>query len=256
MSSETARVIGLIPARAGSKRVPGKNVRPLQGHPLIAYTIAAAVDSGVFAAVMVSTDSPDVAALCWHYGAESPFLRPAEFAGDTSPDIEWIQYTLQRLQAEGRTFDAFSILRPTSPFRQPKTIRRAWSEFISVPEADSLRAVDLCKQHPGKMWVVEGQFMRPLLDDGGINPPWHSIPYQALPTVHAQNASLEIAWTRVPLEQGTIAGKKITPFITESFEGFDINKADDWWLAETILERKLAKLPEVKQVLWTSPASM
>src|SRR5688572_23988315 len=130
------------------------------------------------------------------------------------------------LDGAGRPFDAFSILRPTSPFRQPETIRRAWSEFISISEVDSLRAVEPCKQHPGKMWVVEGQFMRPLLDDGGINLPWHSTPYQALPTVYAQNASLEIAWTRVPLEHGTIAGKKITPFMTEGFEGFDINKAD------------------------------
>jgi CMP-N-acetylneuraminic acid synthetase len=254
MSTPTA--IALIPARAGSKRVPGKNVRMLGAHPLIAYTISAALESRVFWRVVVSTDSTEVAELCCHYGADVPFLRPVEYAGDRSPDIDWIQYTLRRLLSEGHSYDAFSILRPTSPFRQPETICRAWAQFLSVLDADSLRAVELCKQHPGKMWVVEGKLMRPLLHDDGINPPWHSTPYQALPTVYAQNASLEIAWTRVPLELGTIAGKKITPFITEGFEGFDINKADDWWLAETILERKLARLPEMKQVPWTSPASI
>ncbi|MDX1951704.1 MAG: acylneuraminate cytidylyltransferase family protein [Verrucomicrobiota bacterium] len=246
MSAAHPEIIGLIPARAGSKRVPGKNVRPLHGHPLIAYTISAAIDSGVFSRVIVSTDSEEIAALCQHYGAETPFLRPAEFAGDKSPDIEWIQHALITLKKMGSSAEAFSILRPTSPFRLPATIQRAWKQFQEIT-ADSLRAVELCRQHPGKMWIIEGSLMKPLLDDGGTNPPWHSTPYQALPTVYTQNASLEMAWSRVPLEEGTIAGRKIIPFLTEGFEGFDINKADDWWLAETILDRKLADLPIVRR---------
>lgn len=247
-------VIGLIPARAGSKRVPGKNVRRLGEHPLIAYTIAAARGSGVFSRVIVSTDSADVASLCRHYGAEAPFLRPPEFAGDKSPDIEWIQYTLRRLRDEGCGADAFSILRPTSPFRLPSTIRRAWTKFLDVPTADSLRAVEPCLQHPGKMWVLESEFMRPLLDDRGANPPWHSTPYQALPSVYTQNASLEIAWIRVPLEGGTIAGKNIVPFLTEGHEGFDINKPNDWLLAELLLARGEATLPPVPDSAWPSVA--
>jgi CMP-N,N'-diacetyllegionaminic acid synthase len=239
-------IVGLIPARAGSKRVPGKNVRDFAGHPLIAYTICSALESGIFERLIVSTDSPEVADLCRYYGAEVPFLRPVEFAGDKSPDIEWIQYTLKQLKSEGTLADAFSMLRPTSPFRLPETIQRAWTKFLSV-DADSLRAVELCKQHPGKMWTLEGELMKPLLDDGGINPPWHSTPYQALPTVYAQNASLEIGWTRVPLELGTIAGKRIVPFFTEEAEGFDINKQEDWWLAEIFLASGLAKLPEVRK---------
>ena len=244
--SDRKSIIGMIPARAGSKRVPGKNVRNFAGHPLIAYTISAAVDSGLFRSVIVSTDSAEVAELCRYYGAEVPFLRPPEYAGDKSPDIEWIQYTLGRLKSEGELTDAFSILRPTSPFRLPQTIQRAWERFLSV-DADSLRAVELCRQHPGKMWTLDGAMMKPLLDDGGLNPPWHSTPYQALPIVYAQNASLEIGWTRVPLEQGTIAGKRIVPFLTEEFEGFDINKQEDWWLAEIFLARGLARLPEVRK---------
>lgn len=235
----------LIPARAGSKRVPGKNIRVLHGHPLIAYTISAALSSGVFARVIVSTDSEEVAEIARHYGADVPFLRPAEYAGDKSPDIEWIVHTLRRLEAEGCICDAFSILRPTSPFRQAATIKRAWIRFLGVGGADSLRAVELCKDHPGKMWVLEGELMRPLLDDGGAIPPWHSTPYQALPPVYVQNASLEIAWTRVPLETGTIAGRRVIPFLTEGEEGFDINKQEDWLLAEVLLGRGEVKLPSI-----------
>src|SRR5689334_1046627 len=121
--------IALIPARHGSKRVPGKNTRVLKGHPTLAYTIAPAIESGVFDAVIVSTDSEETAAIARHYGAEVPFLRPAAFATDTSPDIEWVEYTIRELANRGRRWDAFSLLRPTSPFRTADTIRRAWRQF-------------------------------------------------------------------------------------------------------------------------------
>lgn len=246
VSGKAPRVAALIPARAGSKRLHAKNVKPLAGHPLLAYTVGAALESGLFDAVIVSTDLQEIADIAIRYGAESPFLRPAEMAGDKSPDIDWLKYTLARLRDQGRTFDAFALLRPTSPFRMPATIRRAWARFLSVPGADSLRAVELCKQHPAKMWKVEGDLMTPFLDDGGANPPWHSSAYQSLPPVYAQNASLEIAWTKTVLEGGTIAGKKITPFLTEGEEGFDINRPEDWLLAEALVEKGLATLPAVR----------
>lgn len=239
--------MALIPARSGSKRVKGKNVRVLNGHPLLAYTLNAAQVSGMFDAIVVSTDSEEVAGVARHYGGEVPFLRPAVFAGDLSPDIEWVRYTLKTLAEQGRTYESFALLRPTSPFRKAETIVRAWALFHRFPAADSLRAVELCGQHPGKMWVVEGEWMKPLLPGGPKNPPWHSTPYQALPRVYVQNASLEIAWTRVPLEGGTIAGEKILPFVTEGLEGFDINQPEDWWLAEELLKRGQAVLPQVTQ---------
>src|SRR5688572_21054602 len=121
--------VALIPARQGSKRVPGKNVRALGGHPMLAYTIAPAIESGVFDRVIVSTDSDEIAAIARHYGAEVPFLRPAAFAGDTSPDIEWLEHLLTELRRQGRSWDAFSILRPTSPFRSAAMIRRAFERF-------------------------------------------------------------------------------------------------------------------------------
>ena len=108
--------MALIPARAGSKRITDKNIRPLAGHPLIAYTISSALQSQVFSAVIVSTDSQLYGDIAGHYGAEVPHLRPADIAGDLSPDIEWVEYTLNQLGHDDREYDCFSILRPTSPF--------------------------------------------------------------------------------------------------------------------------------------------
>lgn len=242
--SASFKMVALIPARAGSKRVPNKNLRQLQGHPLIAYTIAAAKAATVFDAIVVSTDSEETAKIARHYGAEAPFLRPAELAGDFSADIQWITYTLARLKEQGRDFDCFSILRPTSPFRTAETIKRAAGQFFSTAGVDSLRAVEKCKQHPGKMWVVSGERMNPLL----LNPagvPWHSTPYQALPEVYVQNASLEIAWSRVVFEDKSIAGNILTPFFTDELEGFDINDNFDWQQAEHIVADNPQALPPI-----------
>lgn len=240
-------LVALIPARAGSKRVPGKNIRRLAGHPLIAYTIAAALESGVFDAVVVSTDSEDYAEIARHYGAEVPFLRPAELAGSLSPDIEWVEHAILALENLDRSYDGFSILRPTSPFRQAQTIQRAWQIFNTEQGVDSLRAVEPCKQHPGKMWVVQQRCMTPLLPFSPDEQPWHSSQYQALPEIFVQNASLEMAWTKVVRDSRTIAGEIVLPFFTEGFEGFDINEPKDWRDAEYLLSQGKAVLPEVRQ---------
>lgn len=242
---EMSTVIALIPARSGSKRVPDKNIRLLNGHPVIAYTIAAAVQSGVFSAVVVSTDSEKYANIAQYYGAEVPFLRPVEFAGDLSPDIDFVEYTLQRLKEQARCYDCFSILRPTSPFRQPETIRRAWKAFHDEQGVDSLRAVQKCREHPGKMWVVRGRRMFPLLPLSPPERPWHSSQYQSLPEVYVQNASLEIAWSREVFEGGTIAGNVVMPFFTRDYEGFDVNSVYDWKEAEALIQCNEAHLPSL-----------
>lgn len=250
------RCVALIPARSGSKRVADKNIRPLAGHPVMAYTISAARASGVFDAVVLSTDSEEYARIGRHYGAEIPSLRPAGLSGDASPDIEWVAWTLRGLSRGGRDFETFSILRPTSPFRLPETIRRAWDAFRAHPDADSLRAVEKCKQHPGKMWLLDGALMRPLLPPerqreifgcAQGDTPWHSSQYPSLPPVYVQNASLEIAWSRVVLEDGTIAGDRVLPFITEGYEGFDVNHLYDWKLAEELVATREAVLPAIAE---------
>ena len=241
-------IVALIPARAGSKRVPGKNIRRLGAHPVLAYTVAAAVDSGIFTDVIVSTDDEQYAAIARHYGTNAPFMRPVELASDGSPDIDWIEHALARLRHGGRPFDCFSLLRPTSPFRLATTIRRAWSEFLGESGVDSLRAVERCRQHPGKMWMVRGKRMMPLLPLGSAEQPWHSSQTQTLPEVYVQNASLEIAWTRVVTDGRTIAGQVVVPFLTEGFEGFDVNNREDWVLAEHFVATGEALLPDVRQL--------
>jgi len=250
MPAKPKTIVALIPARSGSKRVPDKNIRALAGHPLIAYSIAAALQSNIFKAVIVSTDSDRYADIARHYGAGVPFLRPAKIAGDTSPDIEWVTYTLRRLRNNGQDYENFSILRPTSPFRMPQTIRRAWKEFLAQEGVDSLRAVEKCQQHPGKMWVVRGNRMMPLLPMGPAEQPWHSSQYPTLPEVYVQNASLEIAKTRIVFEGKTIAGNVLMPFFTKDFEGFDVNNEYDWQLAEHMVQTGEAKLPEISQPVY------
>jgi len=241
------RVVALIPARAGSARIPHKNVALLAGHPLLAYTIAAAIESGIFSRILVSTDSHEYAEIARYYGAEAPFLRPPGLAGSLSPDIDWAEHALAELSAAGETFSFFSILRPTSPFRKAGTILRAWAVLRNETGADSLRAVEPCRQHPGKMWVVRGARMVPLLPFDNQGVPWHSNPYQALPRVFVQNASLEIAAVRVVERDRSISGQVVVPFFTEGHEGFDVNHPADWLEAERLVSSGECTLPLIRK---------
>ena len=237
--------VAFIPARSGSKRVPGKNIKLLNSHPMLAYTVRAAIDSSVFDSVICATDSELYADIARYYGAEVPFLRSTDISGDKSPDIEWVVWMLKALKSVERDYEVFSILRPTSPFRLPQTIRRAWDIFINATGADSLRAIEKCKQHPGKMWVIRGKRMLPLLPYANGTTPWHSSQYAALPEIYAQDASLEIAWSHIALEQHSIAGESIVPFVSQAFEGFDINELEDWWMAERLVATQTAVLPSI-----------
>jgi CMP-N-acetylneuraminic acid synthetase len=238
------RAVGFVPARSGSERVPQKNIRPLAGHPLIAYAIETALQSGVFERVVVSTDSEEIAEVARWYGAEVPFLRPTEYATATSPDIEWLAYTLEHLDER---FDLFALVRATNPFRGPDAVRRGFEQLLATPEADSLRAVELVKQHPGKMWLLaeDGRTMRPLLDQSHLEVAWHAGQYQALPQVYVQNSALEIAWTRVVTEGGTREGGVLAPFLTQGLEGFNVDDEEDWERAERLVESGDVMLPPV-----------
>jgi N-acylneuraminate cytidylyltransferase len=226
--------------------VPNKNVLRLHGHPLLAYTISAALDSGVFEKVIVSTDSDEYAQIALHYGAEVPFLRPNSLAQDSSADIGWVAHALENLALIGYEFEIFSILRPTSPFRNASTIRRAYEEFSSRTDIDSIRAVELCSQHPGKMWRIKGDHLVPLLSVQPDGLDWFSSPTQSLPEVWVQNASLEIAFSRCVLESESISGNRIAPFKTVFPEGIDINSEFDFARAKMVVDEGLFSLPEVR----------
>lgn len=235
--------IALIGARAGSERVPGKNIRRLAGHPLLAYAIATARLSGLFERILVSTDSEEIAEVARWYGADVPFLRPTELATSTSPDIEWIAWTLPQLDD---SYDLFAIVRATNPFRGPDVLQRGLSQLLETPEADSIRAVELVKQHPGKMWALseDGRLMSPILDQAHLDVAWHAGQFQALPPVYVQNSALEIAWTRVVDETGTREGRVLAPFLTRGYEGLNIDDEDDFTKAEALVASGRAALPD------------
>ncbi len=247
--------IALIPARGGSKRLPGKNIKELAGHPLLAYTIAAAKQSECFEKVLVSSDDTETLETASRFGADC-IRRPDGYSGDTSPDIEWVKHALK----VATDFDTFSILRPTSPFRLPETINRAFREWNEANRADeftgtdgtgyqqerrytSLRAVELAGQHPGKMWTIKGRELVPFT----LQPPqpFHDSQYASLPQVWVQNASLEIAWVQTVELTGTISGPRVMAFETAGREGFDINTLPDWEMAEQMVRNGEWELPDV-----------
>lgn len=238
-------IVALIPARSGSKRIINKNIKILNGHPLIAYTIISAQDSKIFDDVVVSTDSNNIRKIAEYYGASVPFLRPPEYATDKSPDIQFVKHALDELAKQQKNYSQFSILRPTSPFRKPTTIRKAFQIF-SNSNSDSLRAVEKCLEHPCKMWVVKDEFIEPFVKldiTGPMSQPLHSSQYPSLPEVYVQNASLEIANSYVVYEQNNISGSKIIPFFTEGDEGMDVNVEEDWIKAEILIQIQKASLP-------------
>ena len=239
--------IALIPARSGSKRAKGKNVRGLAGHPLLAYTIAAAQDSGLFDDIVVSSDDEKYLEIARLYGASTPFIRPKTLATDVSPDILWVNHAIESLADQGRKFENFSILRPTSPFRTASTIKRAWRAFTEHPNADTLRAVEVCAQHPGKMWMEHSGTIVPLLPFEVTGQPWHSNQHANLPRILIQNASLEIAKTDVLRKYGRITGCCIVPFYTHSLEGFDINTDLDFKRAEELTSTNINLLPNISK---------
>jgi len=233
-------IVALVPARSGSKRIKDKNIRLLGGYPLIYYTISVANRSGMFNDVVVSTDSAEYAKIAKEYGA-SVIMRPAEISSGESPDIEWVTHALAEL-GNPKGLYGFAILRPTSPFRTESMLDKACRMFWATPNIDSIRAVELCKQHPAKMWVNRDRWMVPFVPFATQLAPWHDTPYQTLPVIYAQNASLEIAMTRVVYDTHTISGYNIMPYFTEGYEGFDINTEKDFLFAEYLLEKGIVKL--------------
>ena len=237
------KIVALIPAKSTSQRVKHKNIKKLAGVPLMAYTIRAAIDSDCFEKVIVSTDSLEYADIAGYYGA-TVSMRPKAYARPMSPDIDWVQYTMRGMWLENIHPFAFALLRPTSPFRLVTTIRRAVAQFEAT-RPDSIRAVERVMQHPGKMWYLRGSRLFPLL----MSPedkPWHSQQTQSLPEVWVQNASLEIANTRMMFDTKTIAGTNVEPFFTIGNEGFDINEPWDFIRAEYLIKHRGAVLPEVE----------
>lgn len=226
------KLVALIPARKGSERIKNKNIVNLFGKPLIAHAIKSAKKTNLFDKIIVSTDSIKYGKIAKKYGAEVPFYRPIKISKSKSNDYEWVRFTLDKLKQLGFGYTHFFILRPTNPFRTSSTILRAWKKFKKTKNAESLRAIRECKEHPGKMWLEKKGSLTPLIRKKINNQPMHNMQFKALPKVLIQNASLEISNVEVIYKYKTITGKKIIPFYTIDNEGFDINHPQDILLAK------------------------
>src|SRR4051794_3238689 len=171
-------VLALIPARGGSKSVPRKNLLPVAGKPLIAYSIMHAQACPSITRIIVSTDDDEIADVARQLGAEVPFRRPAEAASDTATDFQVFHHALSWLsEHEGYSPELVVHLRPTGPVRETALIASAIERMLATPEADALRSVGTAEQTPYKMWRVEGAFLRPLIELPG-HPEAHSMPRQ------------------------------------------------------------------------------
>ncbi|MPR34969.1 acylneuraminate cytidylyltransferase family protein [Salmonirosea aquatica] len=232
-----SNVLAIVPARGGSKGLPGKNTLPLAGHPLIAYSIKAALDSPGITRVIVSTDSTEIADTARQYGAEVPFIRPDEYAQDHSLDIDVFAHALKWLrQHENYTPDLVVQLRPTSPVRYVYDIENCIQKLSERPEADSLRVVTQAFHTPYKMWRLEsGQgYLNPLLTLEGTPDPYNQ-PRQSLPTVYWQIGTLDVIRPRAILEKDSMSGQGILPYIVSQEQAIDIDDLYSFQKAEAYI---------------------
>lgn len=239
----TSSCVGLIPARSGSLRIPGKNIKHLMGHPALAYTIQTALDSALFSSLVIATDSTEIASIAKYYGADSIFMRSPSSSSSTSLDIEW----LQECYVSGViNTDNFAILRPTSPFRSADMLNRIMSTFVSL-EVDSIRTVSLVKEHPGKMWVIDENqlLMQPYLPQKINEIASHAKQYQSLEKLYVQTSVLEIAKTSVLTNVGTREGRLIAPYVTQGVESLALDTEMDWDFAEMLASREPGLLPTI-----------
>lgn len=233
-------MIAIIPARGDSKGVPKKNIKPLGGYPLIAFSIVAALLSAKIERVIVSTDSREIADIAHKYGAEVPFLRPTEFARDESPDKDFITHAIKWFtKNESSVPDYFVHLRPTTPLRDPKVIDSAASEIINKSAATSLRSAHPASESPYKWFVCneQGYFT-------SINPDYSNDyinePRQSFPKVYIPNGYVDILKTSFINTSGLMHGDMMLGYITPACK--EVDTLEDFEIIEYELYKKGSKL--------------
>lgn len=223
-------ILALIPARGGSKGIPRKNIRSFAGYPLIAWSIAAAKQAACVTRIIVSTDDEEIAAVAREYGAETPFLRPAEFAQDQTTDLPVFEHALQWLEAnENYRPESVIQLRPTSPIRPRDCVDSAINILLEHIDADCVRGVVPAGQNPHKMWrfAGEGQPMKPLLEVEGIDEPYNA-PRQILPPVYWQTGHIDAIRVSTIREKHSLTGDVIYPLMLDPRYTVDIDTLSDW----------------------------
>lgn len=228
----------MVTARAGSKGIPGKNTRLLAGRPLIAYTLDAARESGVFDRLVLSTDDPVAAAIARERGCEVPFMRPPELATDSAPHLPVMQHAVQWLRDRERyTPDWVVILQPTSPMRQPRHIREALDMAVTSG-ADSVVGVDEVptRFHPLRVITVDDSgWARLIVGDQPMKR--RPARRQDLPAAWVPNGAIYVLRTAVlfdPIEP-SLYGDRVAAYRMPSPYGLDIDGPEDWAMAERLL---------------------
>ena len=234
--------LALIPARGGSKGIPRKNIRSFAGYPLIAWSIAAAKQASSVTRVIVSTDDEEIASVAREYGAETPFLRPAEFAQDNTTDLPVFEHALQWLETnESYQPEVVIQLRPTSPVRPKDCVDRAVHILLEHADSDCVRGVVPAGQNPHKMWrfVGEGQPMKPLLEVEGIAEPYNA-PRQILPPVYWQTGHIDAIRVSTIKDKKSLTGDVIYPLVIDPRYTVDIDHLSDWAKYEALANSGLA----------------
>ena len=223
------RVLCIIPARSGSKGLPHKNIKDYRGKPLLAWSIEQAQLCRYDMKIVVSTDSKEYADIAMKYGAEAPFLRPYEISGDLSTDYECMKHSVEWLRQNQQYYpDIVLQLRPTSPLRKVEDINQAVGLFLENRENyDSLRSVVEFEKSPYKMYTLTENTLVPLfkkVDD--IEEPYNQC-RQILPKCYLHNGYIDIFNTSI-LENATISGERIYPYLMNKEDTLDIDEAKDW----------------------------
>jgi CMP-N,N'-diacetyllegionaminic acid synthase len=232
-------ILAIIPARGGSKGIPRKNLVRLAGKPLLAYSIEHARGSSLVTRVVVSTEDPEIAEVARAHGAEVPFLRPAELAGDDVLDLPVFVHALTELARYGEQEPELIVhLRPTAPFRKPAWIDDAITRLRNAPTADSIRSVSRPSQHPYRMFrVSDDGFLDPLMKHEHANP--YVLRRQDLPPVYYYNCVIDVTRPRTILEKKSMTGDRILAYVMNPDDVIDIDTAQDLRLAQDFLERQV-----------------
>lgn len=227
--------IALIPARAGSKGVPHKNIKPLGGRPLLEWSINSCLKSKLIDRVIVSTDSPEYADLAIKLGAEAPFLRPAEISADHSTDYDFIVHALDWLGANGKEPEYLVHIRPTTPYRDPALIDEAIKAFRSDPRATALRSVHEMSESAYKTFEIAspGQLKRLGSDSTALDVANNA--RQQFPATYQANGYVDVLSSVFIRRNGLIHGDWVMPFITPSV--IEVDTIDDFGQLEFLLDR-------------------
>jgi len=227
-------VLGLVPARGGSKGVPGKNVRPLAGRPLLAYVAAAARESGVIDRLVLSTDSQEIADAGLACGLEVPFLRPAALAADDTPMLPVVRHALDTLAASGWQAEVVVLLQPTSPLRRASHVRDAVGLLRSTG-ADSVVTVVEVPRHLSPDYVMridEGRLV-PFLPEGA-----RVMRRQDARPAYSRDGTVYACWRSTIERDGSLYGSRCHPLVIDVTESLSIDTPDDWHEAERRLRQR------------------